>query len=202
MLLASAFVSYIGCFNKRFRGELMDKTFLPYLKGEIPPPRGGVPMSDSDRPAQGAHDRRADCRLEHRAPPRRSRLDRERLHCQLVRALAADDRPAAAGHHVDQEARGEARLKVVRLGQKTLMQQLSSGIENGIPVMIENIQLRSTRCSTRSSAVRRSSAAATSSSSSATRRSTTTRKFKLYLQTKLSNPHYPPEIQAETTLDR
>ena len=24
--------------------------------------------------------------------------------------------------------------------------------------------------------------------------------FKLYLQTKLSNPHYPPEIQAETTL--
>ena len=23
--------------------------------------------------------------------------------------------------------------------------------------------------------------------------------FKLYLQTKLSNPHYPPEIQVETT---
>jgi dynein heavy chain len=25
-------------------------------------------------------------------------------------------------------------------------------------------------------------------------------KFKLFLQTKLSNPHYPPEIQAEATL--
>jgi dynein heavy chain len=24
--------------------------------------------------------------------------------------------------------------------------------------------------------------------------------FKLFLHTKLSNPHYPPEIQAETTL--
>jgi dynein heavy chain len=24
--------------------------------------------------------------------------------------------------------------------------------------------------------------------------------FKLYLQTKLSNPHYPPEVQAETCL--
>ena len=24
--------------------------------------------------------------------------------------------------------------------------------------------------------------------------------FKLYLHTKLSNPHYPPEVQAETTL--
>jgi hypothetical protein len=26
------------------------------------------------------------------------------------------------------------------------------------------------------------------------------RSFKLFLHTKLSNPHYPPEIQAETTL--
>ena len=24
--------------------------------------------------------------------------------------------------------------------------------------------------------------------------------FKLFLHTKLSNPHYPPEVQAETTL--
>lgn len=26
------------------------------------------------------------------------------------------------------------------------------------------------------------------------------RSFRLFLHTKLSNPHYPPEIQAETTL--
>ena len=25
-------------------------------------------------------------------------------------------------------------------------------------------------------------------------------KFKLFMQTKLSNPHYPPEVQAEATL--
>ena len=43
MLLASAFVSYIGCFNKRFRISLMQKTFLPYLKGEMPAAKGGVP---------------------------------------------------------------------------------------------------------------------------------------------------------------
>merc|ERR1719181_1506165 len=50
VLLASAFVSYIGCFSKRFRKELMDKTFLPYLKGEIPAAKGGVPMSSSTDP--------------------------------------------------------------------------------------------------------------------------------------------------------
>mmetsp|Transcript_72856 Transcript_72856/g.199923 ORF Transcript_72856/g.199923 Transcript_72856/m.199923 type:complete len:264 (-) Transcript_72856:3197-3988(-) len=62
-----------------------------------------------DRPAQGADDRRADRRLEHQFAARRPRLDRERLDRHVVRALAADDRPAAAGHPVDQEARGEAR---------------------------------------------------------------------------------------------
>lgn len=50
VLLASAFVSYIGCFNKRFRAELMGKTFLPYLKGELAIAKGGVPMSDSTDP--------------------------------------------------------------------------------------------------------------------------------------------------------
>jgi len=46
VLLASAFVSYIGCFNKRFRKELMDKTFVPYLDGTLPAAKGGVPMSE------------------------------------------------------------------------------------------------------------------------------------------------------------
>ena len=36
VLLASAFVSYIGYFNKRFRKLLMDNIFTPYLKGQMP----------------------------------------------------------------------------------------------------------------------------------------------------------------------
>jgi len=50
VLLAAAFVSYIGCFNKRFRKLLMDQTFLPYLKGEVKSAVNGVPMSDSTDP--------------------------------------------------------------------------------------------------------------------------------------------------------
>ena len=46
VLLAAAFVSYIGCFNKRFRKELMEKTFVPYLDGTLPAGKGGVPMSE------------------------------------------------------------------------------------------------------------------------------------------------------------
>merc|ERR1719420_2080827 len=83
-----------------------------------------------------------------------------------------------------EEKRG---LKVVRLGQKSLMQQLSSGIENGNAVMIENIQLvvdavlnpvigRQT--------IKRG------------------RNFVIKLGDKEVDysPQFPPEIQAETTL--
>ena len=45
MLLAAAFVSYSGCFSKRFRKQLLEGTYLPYLKGEIAAAKGGVPMS-------------------------------------------------------------------------------------------------------------------------------------------------------------
>jgi dynein heavy chain len=48
VMLAAAFVSYIGCFNKRFRIELMTKTFLPYLRGEVKLAPGGVPYGLDD----------------------------------------------------------------------------------------------------------------------------------------------------------
>ncbi len=32
MLLVTAFVSYVGCFTKKYRVELLDKIWVPYLK--------------------------------------------------------------------------------------------------------------------------------------------------------------------------
>lgn len=86
----------------------------------------------------------------------------------------------------------------MRLGQKELLSKLSQGIENGVPVMIENIQLvidavlnpvigRQTIKRGRSLVVKLGDKEVDYHKS-----------FRLYLQTKLSNPHYPPEIQAET----
>ena len=77
---------------------------------------------------------------------------------------------------------------------------VAGGMAHGIPVMIENIQLvvdavlnpvigRQTIKRGRNLVVKLGDKEVDYSPS-----------FKLYLQTKLSNPHYPPEIQAETTL--
>lgn len=49
-LLAAAFVSYSGCFSKRFRKQLLTRTFLPYLKGEITASKGRVPLSQGADP--------------------------------------------------------------------------------------------------------------------------------------------------------
>ena len=43
-------VSYSGCFSKRFREQLLASTYLPYLTGEIPAAKGGVPLSEGADP--------------------------------------------------------------------------------------------------------------------------------------------------------
>ena len=35
VLLVSSFISYLGCFTKPYRLELLDKKWLPYLKKVI-----------------------------------------------------------------------------------------------------------------------------------------------------------------------
>ncbi len=44
VLLAASFVSYIGCFNKRFRDQLINGTMLPFMK------KAAIPMSASADP--------------------------------------------------------------------------------------------------------------------------------------------------------
>jgi len=201
VLLASAFVSYIGCFNKRFRVELMSKTFLPYLNGDVAMAKGGVPMSEKGRdpltvlttPAQVAGWNNEALP----ADPVSTENGAIVTSCARWPLMIDPQLQGIKWIKKHEEARG---LKVVRLGQKTLMTQLATCIESGAPCMIENIQIavdavlnpvigRQTVKRGRNQIVKLGDKEVDYSPN-----------FKLYLQTKLSNPHYPPEIQAETTL--
>jgi dynein heavy chain len=200
VLLAAAFVSYIGCFNKKFRLELMNKTFNPYLKGELPICKGAIPMSEGCDPVKilTTEAQIAGWNSE-QLPADRVSTENGSIVSSCARWPLMID-PQLQGIVWIKKHEEKRGLKVVRLGQKTLMQQLANGIENGIPVMIENIQLqvdavlnpvigRQTIKRGRNLVVKLGDKEVDYSP-----------KFKLYLQTKLSNPHYPPEIQAETTL--
>ena len=92
------------------------------------------------------------------------------------------------------------KLVIGRLGQKKLVRNLLKAIEDGVPFLIENMgeDIDPTLMPVISRlAVRRGKKKFISIGDSEVEFSPN---FKLYMHTKLSNPHYPPEVQAETTL--
>lgn len=94
----------------------------------------------------------------------------------------------------------EETAKVCRLGQKTLLPNVEHALANGLAIIIENMGLSYDAVLTPvvgRQILRRGRATFVKLGEKEVDYDS---KFKLYLQTKLSNPHYPPEIQAETTL--
>jgi len=98
------------------------------------------------------------------------------------------------------EKESKNNLQAIRLGTKATLTTLERSLENGYTVLIENIQEsidavlgpvigRNKIKKSRNFFVKLGDKEVEWSSS-----------FKLYIQTKLANPHYPPEIQAECTL--
>lgn len=91
-------------------------------------------------------------------------------------------------------------LQVGRLGQKDLIQRLLRSIENGDSFLIENMGEHippSMSPVIGRVTIKRGTKLFIQIGDQEVEVS---RDFRLYLHTKLSNPHYPPEIQAETTL--
>lgn len=91
-------------------------------------------------------------------------------------------------------------LQVTRLDNKKMVRTIESAIESGKPVLIENLQnnidaviqpvyARSFIKRARNFYIRMGD-----------KELSLSKDFRLYLHTKLSNPHFPPEIQAECTL--
>jgi dynein heavy chain len=98
------------------------------------------------------------------------------------------------------ERESKRGLQVVRLGQKKMLNTVEQCMENGLPVLIENIAetidavltpvlSRATIRKGRQQYIKLGDKEVAFNPS-----------FRLFVHTKLSNPHYPPEIQAETTI--
>jgi len=94
----------------------------------------------------------------------------------------------------------EDNLQVTRLSNPKIISTLELSIENGTPVMIENLDnsidaviqpvySRAVIKKGRNKYIKMGD-----------KELSLNPKFNLFLHTKLSNPHYPPEIQAECTL--
>jgi len=199
-LLAAAFVSYNGCFNRSFRELLTKKKFLPFLLGQVPQAKGGVPMGDDADPLKIlTTDAEIASWSNEGLPTDRVSVENGAIVTNCARWPLMID-PQLQGITWIKRREEKRGLHVVRLGQKQLMPKLEDALQHGKPIVIENLQ-------TSIDAV-----LAPVIGRQVKRRGRTVfvklgdkevdyhADFKLYLQTKLSNPHYPPEIQAECTL--
>merc|ERR1719198_694538 len=119
----------------------MQKTFLPYLKGELPIAKGGVPMSDSTDPLKMLT---TDAQIAgwntELLPADRVSTENGAIVTSCARWPLMID-PQLQGITWIKKKEEKNGVKIARLGQKTLMPQLEAALTGGLPFVIENLGL-------------------------------------------------------------
>jgi dynein heavy chain len=200
-LLSAAFVSYIGPFTKTYRTRLVNDYWVPFIQEQgIPMLADGTghvdPISTLTTPSEVAKWNTLGL------PSDPVSSENGALVCRSSRwPLIIDPQLQGIGWIKNMESQDPARpLTVVRLDNKDIIFKLKQALENGYPFLIENMGEKID--ATLMPVVQRATS----------KRGTKqflklgddevelSPNFQLYMHTKLANPHYPPEIQAEATL--
>eukprot|EP01028_Stygiella_incarcerata_P003513 TRINITY_DN1708_c0_g1_i1.p1 TRINITY_DN1708_c0_g1~~TRINITY_DN1708_c0_g1_i1.p1 ORF type:complete len:4499 (-),score=1316.34 TRINITY_DN1708_c0_g1_i1:2775-16271(-) len=191
VLLASAFVSYLGGYSMVYRRRLVEKwrKLMEEMK---------IPCSDQVEPVKLLTDDATIALWNNQGLPADSTSVENGAileHCDRW-ALMLD--PQLQGITFVKNKFEE--LTVVRLGQKKMLDMLENAIRNGETVLIENIgeSIDAVLNPILSRQVKKKGRELFVMLGD--KEVEYDKKFKLILQTKLSNPHYKPEIQAETQL--
>lgn len=205
VLLASAFISYVGPFTKVFRDRLMTQIFTPFLTDNLRKAVGEdapIPLSASADPVKilttsamvatwGADGLPAD----------QVSVENGTIVTNSARwPLIIDPQLQGIKWLRQKESGADRNLQVVRLGQNDMLRKLERALENGHTILIENIG--ESLDAVLNPVIQR--AVIKRGKKMYIKLGDTEvefhKNFQLYLHTKLSNPHYPPEIQAECTL--
>jgi dynein heavy chain len=194
VLLASAFVSYVGAFDHVFRNELWREVWIPDI-GER-----AIPLSEGVDPLNLlTDDARTAAMLNEGLPADRISIENGSIINASKRWPLMIDPQLQGIKWLKQKEEGD-NLKVITLTQPKWLNVIVNAIQQGQTVIIENVgeDIDATLDPVLARAVYRKG------------RTIYLRvggeevefdpKFKLYLQSKLFNPHYKPEIQAQCTL--
>lgn len=209
VLIAVSFISYVGAFTKSYRDVLILEKWIPFLRKAM----GADKIRNDSQPV-----------LEICANPVKILIGDSEIAEWNSRGLPSDRvstengaialatkrwplliDPQLQGIYWLREMEKHARraspssLQVVRQDQPNLPQLLETAIENGHTLIVEHMSEKVevclwpviSRCTTsrgRKQFLKLGDKLVEFHGS-----------FRLYLHTKLSNPHYPPEMQAETT---
>lgn len=193
VLITAAFLSYLSYFTKKYRSDLLNKLWMPYLSSLQPT----IPKTPNFDPLNLLID---DAQI---AKWNNEGLPSDRFSIENAAMLTAAERwpllvdPQLQGIKWIKSRYGED-LRVLRLGQKGYLDVIERAVSQGEIVLLENIDLVidpvlepliSRNTIKRGTAIRLGGKEIDYNPN-----------FKLILQTKLANPHYAPELQAQATL--
>lgn len=134
ILLITAFISYVGCFTKQFRLDLMNRMWLTYLNSLEPP----IPITESLDSLTLLTDDTTIALWQNEGLPS------DRMSIENATILSNSDRwplmidPQLQGVKWIKQKYGE-ELRIIRLGQKGYLDTIEEALSNGRTVLIENI---------------------------------------------------------------
>jgi dynein heavy chain len=194
VLISAAFISYVGCFTKRYRTEMGDNWFK-YLKDESNPNK--IPLSEGLDPLEILTNAAEIAGWNNEGlPTDRVSLENATMVVSCKRWPLIID-PQLQGVTWIKNREG-AKLKSVRLGARGYLDAIEKAVSSGDTVLIEDI-LESID-PVLNALLGRETIKKGKYIKMGDKEVEYDPAFRLILQTRLSNPHYPPEIQAQTTL--
>ena len=133
VLLASAFVSYVGPFNKQFRDKILSDNFMPFFG------QNNIPMSENSNPVDILTDD-AKCAVwfTNGLPPDRVSVENGCILNSSERYSLIID-PQGQGITWLRKSWDPKGLKVTRLTNPKMVKTIEFAVEQGDPVLIENL---------------------------------------------------------------
>uniref|UniRef100_A0A672V7V5 Dynein axonemal heavy chain 17 n=1 Tax=Strigops habroptila TaxID=2489341 RepID=A0A672V7V5_STRHB len=193
VLLITAFVSYLGYFTKKYRQDLLDGIWKPYLHQLETP----IPVTPSLDPLTMLADD-ADV-----AAWQNEGLPADRMSTENATILSSCERwplmvdPQLQGIKWIKTKYGED-LRVIRIGQKGYMDTLEQALAAGELVLIENLE--ESVDPVLGPLLGRETIKKGRYIKIGDKECDFNPAFRLILHTKLANPHFQPELQAQCTL--
>ncbi len=193
VLLVTAFLSYSGCFTKQYRMDLMEKSWLPFLATLSTP----ITITEGLDPLTLMIDDATVATWNNEGLPsdRMSTENATILTCAERWPLMID--PQLQGIKWIKQRYGE-KLVTTRLGQRGYLDTIERAVSTGEVVLIESLEeyidpvldpIIGRNTIKKGRAIKLGDKEVDYHPD-----------FRLILQTKLANPHYKPEMQAQTTL--
>jgi len=199
-LVAAAFISYCGPFNKAFRDHLLYASYIPYLQVAVA--GNPIPMRELGEGVSIVSIIASEAEV---AGWNAEGLPRDLVSIENGAIVTSSKRwPLIIDPQLQGVAwiksRQSSRVHVQRLGQPKLLAGLRTAIAGGTSILIENMGERVDAILLpilRRAILKKGGRALIAIGDDEIDYSSD---FELFLHTKLSNPHYPPELQAELTL--